>query len=252
MQHFFVSPGQISGGRARIGGEDCRHIGRVLRMKPGEELMISDGSDWDYLCRIESVGEEEILLRIEEENISPRELPSRIVLFQALPKSDKMELIIQKAVELGAYAIVPFISRRVIVRLDEKKIRSKLQRWQAIALSAAKQSGRSLVPEVAEPLDFRAALRRAEGFDRKLIPYELAFDMEASMKILDEIGENERIAVFIGPEGGFEEEEIREATGMGFMPITLGGRILRTETAGFVILSNLMLRLEAGARPKKK
>ncbi|MDO4789076.1 MAG: 16S rRNA (uracil(1498)-N(3))-methyltransferase [Johnsonella sp.] len=245
MQHFFVKPEQIFEGRARIEGEDHKHISRVLRMKPGEELMISDGSDWDYLCRIESIGEEEILLKIEEENISPKELPSKLFLFQALPKSDKMELIIQKAVELGVYEIIPFISRRVIVKLDEKKIRSKLQRWRAIALSAAKQSGRSIIPEIKEPMDFQAALCYAKDFDRKLIPYELADDIRASANLLSSIKKNENIAVFIGPEGGFEKGEIEAAKDRGFEAITLGGRILRTETAGFVILSNLMLRLEA-------
>lgn len=244
MHHFFVSPEQIEGGRARIYGEDMRHIRRVLRMKKGEKLLISDGGDWDYLCTIEHISEEEILLTIEEENESVAELPSKVVLFQAIPKSDKMELIIQKAVELGVYAVVPFISERVIVKLDAKKEKAKRTRWKAVALSAAKQSGRNIIPDICEVMDFQSAMKYAQQFEHKLIPYELASDMHKTRNIISSIKKGESIAVCIGPEGGFEEGEVEKAISSGFIPLTLGKRILRTETAGFVILSNLMFKLE--------
>ena len=151
MYHFFVKPEQISGDRAVITGPDVNHIGNVLRMKPGEKVLLSAGEDWEYLCGIEEITKEEVRLTVFEENRDVRELPARITLWQGLPKSDKMELIVQKAVELGVSRIVPVETKRCIVKLDPKKAENRVRRWQAIAESAAKQSGRHRIPEVGMP-----------------------------------------------------------------------------------------------------
>ena len=172
------------------------------------------------------------------------ELPSRIYLFQGLPKQEKMELIVQKAVELGVCQVIPVQTRRCVVKLDAKKAAKKVQRWQQIAESAAKQAGRGYIPAVSEVMTFQEALAFSETLDIRLIPYELADGMEGTRKILDEIRPGQSVGIFIGPEGGFEKEEVGRAVEAGALPITLGKRILRTETAGIAVLSILMYRLE--------
>ena len=246
MHHFFVRPEQISGKEAYIEGPDWNHAANVLRVRPGEQVLLSVGEDWDYLCTVREVDRagQRVLLSVLEENRDVRELPVKISLYQGLPKSDKMELIIQKAVELGAARVVPVETARCVVKLDRKKAESKCARWQAISESAAKQSGRSVIPEIAMPMKYTAALKEAADFDVRLIPYENAEGMERTRKILESVRPGQKIAVFIGPEGGFEETEIRQAEEAGFEAVTLGKRILRTETAGFVVLSLLMAQTE--------
>ena len=246
MHHFFVRPEQISGKEAYIEGPDWNHAANVLRVRPGEQVLLSVGEDWNYLCTVREVDRagQRILLSVLEENQDVRELPVKISLYQGLPKSDKMELIIQKAVELGAARVVPVETARCVVKLDQKKAESKRARWQAISESAAKQSGRSVIPEIAMPMKYSAALKEAADSDVRLIPYENAEGMERTRKILESVQPGQKIAVFIGPEGGFEETEIRQAEEAGFEAVTLGKRILRTETAGFVVLSLLMAQTE--------
>ena len=246
MHHFFVRPEQISGKEAYIEGPDWNHAANVLRVRPGEQVLLSAGEDWDYLCTVREVDRagQRVLLSVLEENRDTRELPVKISLYQGLPKSDKMELIIQKAVELGAARVVPVETARCVVKLDRKKAESKRSRWQAISESAAKQSGRSMIPEVAMPMPFAAALKEAADSEIRLIPYENAEGMERTRRILESVVPGQKIAVFIGPEGGFEETEIRQAEEAGFEAVTLGKRILRTETAGFVVLSLLMAQTE--------
>ena len=246
MHHFFVRPEQISGKEAYIEGPDWNHAANVLRVRPGEQVLLSVGEDWNYLCTVREVDRagQRILLSVLEENQDVRELPVKISLYQGLPKSDKMELIIQKAVELRAARVVPVETARCVVKLDRKKAESKRARWQAISESAAKQSGRSVIPEIAMPMKYSAALKEAADSDVRLIPYENAEGMERTRKILESVQPGQKIAVFIGPEGGFEETEIRQAEEAGFEAVTLGKRILRTETAGFVVLSLLMAQTE--------
>ena len=246
MHHFFVRPEQISGKEAYIEGPDWNHAANVLRVRPGEQVLLSVGEDWNYLCTVREVDRagQRILLSVLEENRDVRELPVKISLYQGLPKSDKMELIIQKAVELGAARVVPVETARCVVKLDRKKAESKRARWQAISESAAKQSGRSVIPEIAMPMKYAAALKEAADSDVRLIPYENAEGMERTRKILESVQPGQKIAVFIGPEGGFEETEIRQAEEAGFEAVALGKRILRTETAGFVVLSLLMAQTE--------
>lgn len=243
MYHFFVSEEQINGENAHIEGSDVNHIVNVLRMKPGEELLISVKGDWDYLCKIVDIETDRVNLKVLE-SMEQRELPVNITLLQGIPKSDKLEMIIQKAVELGVSDIIPVKTKRVVVKIDEKKVDTKVNRWNAIAESAAKQSKRSIIPKVYEPMSIDNALEIVKDFGVKLIPYENADGIDKTRKILDSMDKTKDIAVFIGPEGGFEEAEVERIKNSGFEVITLGKRILRTETAGLALLSNIMIRLE--------
>ena len=246
MQRFFVEPHQIDeeAHQIHITGTDVNHIANVLRMKQGEELWISDGGKCEYRCTIEAFEPDEVLLHIIYSQEPDYELPSRIYLFQGLPKADKMELIIQKAVELGAYEVIPVETRRCVVKLDGKKAAKKVDRWQQIAESAAKQSKRMLIPHVHEVISFKEALKYAESMDIRLIPYELAKGMQETKEILAAIEPGQSIGIFIGPEGGLEKEEVEKAMEIGAKPITLGKRILRTETAGMALLSIMMFQLQ--------
>jgi len=247
MYQFFVDPSQILLDQKKviITGDDVNHIKNVLRMKIGEEFNVSNGIDGkEYRCSVEELGDDQILctLRfIKEEGV---ELPVKVTLFQGLPKADKMELIIQKAVELGVAEVVPVACKRCIVKLDAKKEKSKLARWQGIAEAAAKQSKRGFIPQVREVMTYKDAIAYAKDMECKLIPYEMAEDMSHTREVLGGIKPEDRVAIFIGPEGGFEEEEIQAALTEGIEPITLGKRILRTETAGFTVLSWLVYLLE--------
>ncbi len=244
MYLFFVDGREIGAETARITGPDVNHIRNVLRMKPGDGLRISDGKSLCYNCRLLAFEEDGVLLSLLSRDEDGTELPAKIVLFQGLPKGDKMELVIQKNVELGVFQIVPVAARRSVVKLDAKKAGAKVRRWNAISESAAKQSKRTVVPEVSPVLSFRDAVDAAADFDCKLFPYEHAEGMEETRRLLSEVKPGMRVAVFIGPEGGFEEEEVDYARKRGFAPITLGRRILRTETAGMALLSALMFQLE--------
>ncbi len=247
MYQFFVEPGQVHMEEKQVVilGADVNHIKNVLRMKPGEEISVSDGRDGkEYRCGILSFAEDKVLCElrfVKENNV---ELPSRIYLFQALPKADKMELIVQKAVELGVYQIIPVAAGRCVVKLDDKKAASRTARWQGIAEAAAKQSRRAIVPEVSSVISFEQAVQKAVSMNVKMIPYELAENMSRTREIMEGLTPGQEIAVFIGPEGGFQEAEIGLALENGVEPVTLGRRILRTETAGLTVLSWMMYMLE--------
>lgn len=244
MHHFFVSPEQIGSREILIQGGDVNHIRNVLRMTPGEQITVSGGDATEYRCEIIRIEEDLVTAKIMWAEEAGAELPSKICLFQGLPKGDKMELIIQKAVELGAYEIVPVATRRTVVKLDKKKEAAKGKRWNSIAESAAKQSKRGIIPEVKPVMTFAQAVEYAKAYEKRLIPYELAEGMEETRRILDGISPGTSVAVFIGPEGGFDESEIALAREAGILPVTLGRRILRTETAGMTVLSVLMFHLE--------
>lgn len=244
MHHFFVTPQQISGDKIRIEGGDVNHMKNVLRMKLHEKAEISDGESRTYLCEVEAYEEDVAVLHILEEMEADTEPASKLYLFQGLPKSDKMELIVQKAVELGVYQVIPVAMKRSVVRLDDKKAAKKADRWNSIAESAAKQAGRSRIPEVTMPLSYNEALKMAEELDVTLLPYELAGGMEVTREVIRQIKSGQSVGIFIGPEGGFEPEEVDAAVSMGAKIITLGRRILRTETAGLATLAVLMFELE--------
>lgn len=245
MHQFFVEPSQIQNKTVYIYGKDVNHIKNVLRMKTGEEISISNGiDDREYRCAIQTISEDEVICELRFIKESAHELPVKVTLFQGLPKSDKMELIIQKAVELGVFEIVPVVTSRTIVKLDAKKARAKNDRWQMISETAAKQSKRAIIPNVKLPMSFSDALKYAENMKVKLIPYEMAEGMDYTREVISKINKGDSVAVFIGPEGGFSESEIKLSIEQKVEPITLGKRILRTETAGMCVLSILLYQLE--------
>lgn len=244
MYQFFVNPEDIQGKKVFITGSDVNHIKNVLRMQVGEEINVSNGIDGkEYRCAITELGEEIVceLRFIKEDGV---ELPSKIYLFQGLPKSDKMELVIQKAVELGVYEVIPVSMSRSIVKIEEKKKASRVARWQEIAKAAAKQSKRGIIPQVHDIITFKQAIEYARELDVKLIPYEMAEGMSYTKSIIEAIKPGESIGFIIGPEGGIDDKELELAKEAGFKEITLGKRILRTETAGLTVMSILMYQLE--------
>lgn len=246
MYHFFIKREDIAGSEILVKKpEDVNHIKNVLRMHPGEQISFScEETGKDYICRLTVLNNDEIRAVIEDIEQASGELPVHLVLFQGLPKSDKMDLIIQKAVELGVYEIVPVAMKRCVVRLDEKKAAKKLARWNEIARSAAKQSKRSHIPKIKDIMSFEQAVSHAESLDMFLLPYEDAKGLSHSRKIMETVKGKNSAGIFIGPEGGFEDKEIDRAIQAGAFPITLGHRILRTETAGMTVLSILMFMLD--------
>lgn len=245
MHRFFVEEPAMGANSITITGGDVNHIKNVLRMAVGDKICVINGqNNKEYYCEITAVGNDAVDTRICEIRESDQELGNEVVLFQGLPKSDKMELIIQKAVELGVHTIVPVSTDRTVVKLDAKKEANKRKRWMSISESAAKQSGRLRIPEVTPVVSYREALEMAKKMDVRLIPYELAEGMEKTRELMSSIQPGQSVAVFIGPEGGFESSEIEKAMEIGAWPITLGKRILRTETAGLVTLAMLVYNLE--------
>lgn len=245
MYQFFVEDAQISNGIVTIENEDVNHIKNVLRLKCGEKVRISSNSGENYFGEIDTLADRMVLVRILEEHAADTELPNKIYLFQGLPKSDKLELIIQKAVELGACEIIPVAMKNCVVKLDEKKASAKQTRWQEIAKSAAKQSKRSVIPAVRRPLSYGEALEAAAALDVRLVPYENERGMAATKEAVEAVRPGQSIGIFIGPEGGFAEDEIALAKGRGMQLVSLGRRILRTETAGLAMLSILMYYIES-------
>lgn len=215
-------------------------------MKQGDEFLVScEGVS--SLCTLDLIDSESVYAKILEENFRSTELPIKIYLFQGLPKADKMELIIQKCVELGVYCLVPTEMRNCVVKLDDKKKKSKVSRWQAIAESAAKQSKRNIIPQVTDVLSYKQALNKIKELDLVLVPYENERGMAATKEALDKIRPGMSVGIIIGPEGGFDEGEIAEAARAGGIAVSLGSRILRTETAAITAVSMCMLHTEMNA-----
>lgn len=243
MYNFFVDKNNFKDGFFNVSGADFNHIKNVLRLKVGDNVLIcSDGVN--NLCSIDNFSSDTVTLKVLQENYMDTALPITVTLFQGLPKSDKMELIIQKAVELGADKIVPVEMERCVVKLDSKKKDGKTSRWQAIAESAAKQSKRTSIPTVESPLNFEEMLKKAQTCDVFLVPYENKDGMSATASALNKIKRGNSVGVLIGPEGGFSEKEIERAIAIGGIPVSLGRRILRTETAAITALSMIMLHAE--------
>lgn len=227
------------------GKEDINHIKNVLRMRPGEKVnFCCEDLSREYVCSLTFLGEEEIRAAIEDINAVSGELPVKLVLFQGLPKSDKMDLVIQKAVELGVYKVVPVAMKRCVVKLDAKKEAKKVARWNEIAKSAAKQSKRGHIPEVSPVMSYSDAVEYAKSLDRLLLPYEDAKGLEHSRRVINSVKGKKSAGIIIGPEGGFDPAEVELAQNAGARTITLGNRILRTETAGMALLSILMFMLD--------
>jgi 16S rRNA (uracil1498-N3)-methyltransferase len=249
MSRFFVdsSAVDVQANSICITGDDVNHIRNVLREGPGASLVLCDGRGNDYQVRIEQMEKDRIITSIIETTSCKTEPPVEIILFQGVPKSDKMELIIQKTVELGISRIIPVITDRTVVKFDGAKDKAaKTARWNKIALEAAKQCNRGIIPHVDEPVTFGAAValirENQNPIDMALIPYEKesAITLGSAVDSAASVMGIKRAAVFIGPEGGFSEKEIQTAKDKGITPVTLGPRILRTETAGLAVLAILM------------
>lgn len=243
MFNFFVNESQKQGNTFVITESDYNHIKNVLRMKKGDNLVVSYNGKSD-LCEIKSFKEQSVIVKIIEENFKNTELKTNIFLFQGLPKSDKMEFIIQKAVELGVDGVIPVEMKRSVVKLDDKKKNAKQTRWQTIAESAAKQSKRNIIPTVFDVLNFEEALEKANELDLFIVPYENENGMVETKKVLDELSSVSSVGILIGPEGGFDEKEIQLAKEYGGRIVSLGNRILRTETAAITAVSMCMLNIE--------
>lgn len=246
MPRFYVDPSRIGNNEIILDGGEYNHIKNVLRKQVGDTLLICDGEGKEYDCSVSEFGNGEVCLRICEIREGNTELPITVTLFQGLPKKDKMELIIEKSVELGAASVIPVACSRSVAKLeDEKREEKKLIRWNSIAEAAAKQCGRGMIPEVKGLLSFSKAMKFAkDNYDYILFPYENADGMKYTEEVVRSIPEGARIAVFIGPEGGFAPEEVAFARECNAKIISLGRRILRTETAGLTVLSYLMLTAE--------
>ncbi len=243
MFNFFTKENQRQSDRYVITNTDFNHIKNVLRMSVGDTFLVSENGI-SNLCEIESIESDSLIAKIIEENYNDTNLPIKIHLFQGLPKGDKMELIIQKAVELGVESIVPVEMNRCVVKIDDKKKKSKIQRWQAISESAAKQSKRNTIPEIQEILTYKQAMTKADEMDLFLVPYESKNGMEDTKNALSQIKPGMSIGILIGPEGGFDEKEIAQAIENNGKVISLGKRILRTETAAITSVSMCMLYAE--------
>ncbi|MBR3042034.1 MAG: 16S rRNA (uracil(1498)-N(3))-methyltransferase [Eubacterium sp.] len=254
MHRFFVSDISSSDKFVEITGPDVNHIANVLRLSVGDEITVSDGSSRDYLCSISSIdakNEQKVTADIIDIYDSNAELPAEIMLYQGFPKGDKFETIIQKCVELGVHEIIPVMMERTIVKLDDKKQQKKLERYNGISASAAKQSRRGIIPEVSSFVSMKeAVLKASTDSDVIILPYESAEGMQYSRNVFNEVaegvkkGEIKRISVFIGPEGGFADSEVKSLEEAGAKIISLGHRILRTETAGMTVMSILSFLLD--------
>lgn len=244
MYHFFAMHENIYENHIEIIGQDVNHIKNVLRMKVGDKLRISSGDNIDYICCISAINEDKIKADICSIDKMGNELPIKVYLFQGLPKQEKMEWIIQKMTELGVYAIIPVSMKRCVVKFDDKKAKSKVERWNSIAESAAKQSNRSIVPQIHNIMPFKEALTYVKDLDSKLLPYECAEGIKKTRNRVNQLTTGQSVGIFIGPEGGYDLSELELAKKHGWESITLGKRILRTETAAMMLMSILMYNME--------
>ncbi|GAA0789027.1 16S rRNA (uracil(1498)-N(3))-methyltransferase [Hathewaya limosa] len=237
MHKFFVPVENFNDKEVIIDGDDVKHIYKVLRLVEGDEVIINNLQGQEYLCKLIEISKKEVRAEIIETKEGSAESPIEITLFQGLPKSSKMDLIVQKNTELGVTHITPIITQRVVVKADLKEYK-KLDRWNRIALEACKQCKRTIIPSINEPKEFENLLNELDNFDLVLVPYENAENHGLKYVLTQVNKENiKKVAIIIGPEGGFEEEEIENLKDKGCYIITLGPRILRTETAGFTAVS---------------
>ena len=241
MPKFFVDKNSIGEKNIEITGDDANHIATVLRAKVDEEIVICDGYGTDYRCRLIGINKKQVLAEIIEKFKNENEPDLKITLFQGLPKGDKMELVIQKCIEIGVDKIVPVMTENTVVKIGDKAEKKNI-RWNKIAESAAKQCGRGKIPHVDKIISFKEAIESIKDLDTAIIPYEK--ETKNSIKKFATNFKGNSIGIFIGPEGGFSEEEIALCKENGIESVTLGKRILRTETAGLVTSVILLYELE--------
>lgn len=248
MPKFFAAENQINNNKITIIGNDVNHIKNVLRQKSGDKITICDTSkEQDYLCEIDKIEEKSIDCNIIEKLENNTESNVKVTIFQGLPKADKMELVIQKSVELGVYDITPLQMKRCVVKLNEKDKAKKIQRWQKISEVAAKQCGRNIIPKINNIVNVKEVCNLCNEYDIVLIAYENEKEntLKKELKNLKKLDKEEiKVAVIIGPEGGIAPEEIKMFEENGAKIITLGNRILRTETVALSVLSIIMYELE--------
>ena len=237
MARFFVEPAELTADQIILTGENAQHA-KVLRLKAGEQVLVCDGQGMECVCRVADVTPQEVTVEVLETRPSVTEARVKASVYMAFPKADKLEHVIQKATELGAYEIVAFPSGRCISKPDDKSLKKKLERWQKIAASAAEQSGRGRIPEVVVLGSFQEALKRAAQADKALMFYEN--EQATTLKMALETGGYETVSLLTGPEGGLEEKEVEQARAAGLQVCTLGSRILRCETAPLCALSAVM------------
>lgn len=243
MYQFFVKENQVDDGKVYIKDDDFKHMKNAIRLRPGEKIRVSVEHGDNYICHLTEYTNQEAVVEVEEK-AKGTELDGTITLLQGLPKSDKMDFIIQKAVELGVATVIPVIMQNSVVKLEPKKENHKLERWNAIAYAAAKQAKRSVVPKVLSVMSFDQALSYMDqNCDKKLVPYENARGIDGSREIIASIGPDSRVGILIGPEGGFSDQEIEKAL-MNMDQISLGRRILRTETAAISMITLIMYQME--------
>ena len=235
MARFFVEPAELTADQILLTGENAQHA-KVLRLKAGEQVLVCDGQGMECVCRVAEVTPQEVAVEVLETRPSVTEARVKASVYMAFPKADKLEHVIQKATELGAYEIVAFPSGRS--KPDDKSLKKKLERWQKIAASAAEQSGRGRIPEVVVLGSFQEALKRAAQADKALMFYEN--EQATTLKMALETGSYETVSLLTGPEGGLEEKEVEQARAAGLQVCTLGSRILRCETAPLCALSAVM------------
>lgn len=241
MPRFFIKSSDIINDRVFISGDDFQHIKKVLRLQVKDSVWLSDGKGTDYFSEIHSYQEQSVCLKIQEKHTNTSEPSVEVTLFQGLPKAEKFEVIIQKCVELGISRIVPVRMKRCVVNMEEQQAKKKVERWQKISLEAAKQSKRGKVPSIEMPITFQKAIEECKNFELKLFAYEN--HSERNLRAVLTKNHTNNVAIFIGPEGGFAEEEIELAIQQNLIPISLGPRILRTETAGFALLAVVMYEM---------
>ncbi len=245
MYNFFIENDGVIENGYKITGKDFNHVKNVLRMKTGEDLLVTYNGKSD-LCCITEILESEIIVKVIKADYQCTELPVSVTLFQGIAKGDKMELVIQKSVELGVTEIVPVELKRCVAKIEKNKAKQKTERFNLIAESASKQSKRNVIPKVLEPMSFNTALDYAKNFDILIVPYECADGMTATVNTLKEIKKGYKIGVIIGAEGGFEDGEIEKVKALSnARVISLGKRILRTETASITTISAIMLYVES-------
>lgn len=246
MQKFFVETNQINDDKITITGEDVKHISNVLRMRIDEEVQIGNKETLEnYITKISEINKENVILEIIEKLDFTTESNVNIDLYQGLPKADKMEWIIQKTTEIGVNNIIPVEMQRCVVKLDEKDVKKKIDRWQKVAEGAAKQSKRDKIPEIKNKIKIKELINKIKEYDIFLIAYEDEQENKLKEKIKN-LGQKDtyNIGVLVGPEGGLDIKEVEELKENGAEIVTLGKRILRTETAPIVIVSNILYELE--------
>lgn len=242
MARFFVQNDSVKNNLITITGPDVKHISKVLRLVPGDKIGVSTGNGREFEAVIREITTKEVISEIVTEKQVSTESPIRVNLYQGLPKGDKMELIIQKSTELGVGRIIPIISERTVVKLDGKKAGERRLRWQRIAEEAAKQSRRTAIPMVEEPVEFETALEQLSNNQLVIMPWEEQKSGGIKQLLMNHAGIAE-ISIFIGPEGGFSQREARTAADKGVHLVTLGPRIMRTETAGIVTAAIVLYEL---------